>query len=353
MPASSDELYLAYALRLAASAGPEVSPNPAVGAVVVRDGRIIGEGVTSYDGGPHAEVEAMRSVAAPELLRGATVYVSLEPCSIYGRTPPCCDALAAAAVGRVVVGCIDFTAGVCGRGLERLRLAGTDVRLGVCQAAAFEQARARRVVVTRNRPYVILKQAVTDEGLVGVRGGRLTVTAPPADVISHTWRAGVDAILVGATTVAADDPALTVRHAPARRPPLRVVLDPRGRTDPRARVFAGEAPTAWAIDRGVATPSETVPGATVLALDPADRLGSLLRGLHERRIGRLLVEGGPQTLRSFVAADSWDEYREWRGAPAAIGAAHEPVYAAEVAGDVVATYRVGRDRLRVVRPHAR
>lgn len=314
-----DQRYMRRALALAAAAPAAVSPNPGVGALVVAGGRVIGEGATQIDGGPHAEVLALRSVAPADraLLPEATVYVTLEPCSIYGRTPPCSTLLAESRVARVVVGCLDFTAGVCGRGLEELRLAGVTVRVGVEQDRAFFTHRHRHVYVRERRPYVILKQAVTADGVVGLEGERLRITGPAANRESHAWRADVDAILVGVGTVNADDPSLTVRHAEGASP-LRVILDPDGRAAPASNVFTDGHPTLH-VTCTPAKRTQTRDGVHTLHVHRATLLPALMRHLHEARIGRLLVEGGPTTLRRFVDAGYYDEWREWRSPGLAAG----------------------------------
>lgn len=341
---------MARAVSLALTAGSEVSPNPAVGAVLVAGGRIIGEGVTAADGGPHAEVRAVRAVAVAdrELLAGATAYVTLEPCSVHGRTPPCCDMLVRERLGRVVVGCVDFTPGVCGRGLERLRLGGVEVSVGCLQEACFELSRYRQATTRARRPYVILKQARDARGTVGDRAGQVAITGPAANVVSHRWRASVDVIVVGATTVAVDDPSLTVRHVGGGAQPARLVFDPRGRCSPAAAAFDERAPSLWAVDAnrlpGVAVPEHV----RTIPLVPGARVASLLASLQAHRYGRVLVEGGPTTLRGFVDAGAWDEYREWASSKVALSGT-DPVSAVDVGGVAIGSYAVGADRLTVYR----
>ena len=358
-----DQQFMRYAIEQANTCGREVSPNPPVGAVLVAGGRVIGEGHTQADGGAHAEVMAVRSVAEADrgLVRGATLYVTLEPCSIHGRTPPCAPMLAREGVARVVVAEIDVTPGVCGRGLEILRTAGIAVTVGVGQREAQSVNRFRRVFAQRGRPYVILKQARSADGFVGRRGRRVAITSPAANAVSHSWRAEVDAILVGAGTVAADDPSLTARLA-AGSSPLPIVFDPGARAPRQSRLLtdppAGR--TLWA------TQSESLHAA--LTSDPdtrvehllltRDAVGSLLSQLAARRIGRLLVEGGPATLRRFVAARAYDEFRQWESsAPLAPdGRAEEsghapgtPIPAISPVGLLAERRRAGTDRLSVYR----
>ena len=303
-----------------------------VGCVIVAAGRIIGEGAHRADGQAHAEVEALRRVAASDvaLLRGATAYVSLEPCSIAGRTGACTERLVAAGVARVVVSVVDQTPGVCGRGLERLRVGGIDVELGPGQDPGAEITRPRNVYATLNRPFVILKQAVSADGYVGRRGAEVAITGAFAKTLTHQWRSEADAVLVGAGTVLADAPALTVRHTAGRSPAV-VVLDLRSGL--RATDFASfrsaevdlqasrkvfwARPTPAVPDDQTEAPTADAdrPGPVdlkILALDADRAMASLLQQLHALRIGRVLVEGGPATLRRFVAAGCWDEYRELR-----------------------------------------
>ena len=225
MTTGRDEAYLALALDEARAAAGRTSPNPPVGAVIVRGKRIVSAGHTAPAGGPHAEVVALK--AAGKAARGATLYTTLEPCVHHGRTPPCTDAILAAGISRVVVGAKDRNPLVAGKGLERLKRAGLEVALadpgGACEAvnAPFF------TWVAHHRPYVILKAAATLDGRIATRSGDSRwITGKAARQLGHQWRDRVDAILVGAGTVRADDPRLTTRlPGVAGRDPVRVVLD--------------------------------------------------------------------------------------------------------------------------------
>jgi diaminohydroxyphosphoribosylaminopyrimidine deaminase/5-amino-6-(5-phosphoribosylamino)uracil reductase len=265
------------ALELAASVRASTSPNPWVGAVLVApDGRRF-EGATRPPGGPHAEVVALE--AAGEAARGATLYVTLEPCAHHGRTPPCADAIAAAGVGRVVAALEDPDPAVAGRGFARLRAAGVEVEVGPGAAAAAELLAPYLKHRRTGRPWVVVKLAATLDGRTAAPDGTsrwITGEAARRDV--HRLRAESDAVLVGAGTVRADDPELTVRHV-AGRDPLRVVL---GTAPPGARVHP--------------------------CLELAGDLGEVLDALGRRGVLQLLVEGGPTVAGAFHRAGLVDRY---------------------------------------------
>lgn len=226
MDCELDQSMMARALQLARLGRGHVSPNPMVGAVIVgANGRIIGEGFHRRYGGPHAEVNAVAAVGDRTLLRGATIYVTLEPCSHYGKTPPCASLLIESGFARVVVGCTDPNPLVAGRGINLLREAGIDVTVGVLEAECRRLNRRFMYAHVNGMPWVMLKWAQTSDGRLAAASGepRLLISTPFTTVLMHRERAAVDAIVVGAGTVRADDPSLTVRRAPGRDP-LRVVL---------------------------------------------------------------------------------------------------------------------------------
>jgi len=345
------------ALQLANSSTVSTSPNPCVGAVIVAQNRIIGEGFTQKYGGAHAEVMAIRSVKVEDhyLLSQATIFVTLEPCSIFGRTPPCCDLIIKHQLKKVVVGCIDFTPGVLGKGLERIRQAGIEVQVGIEQDLAFKYSKYRQAITRKTRPYVILKQAISQDGFVGVPNRQLSLTGKMANTLSHQWRSQVDAILVGANTVMIDDPSLTTRLAPGRSP-ARIILDPKGRVELSRQVFAKaeeiELPTYWAVDAAFAKTSQkkikanNLQNITVISLSESARIASLLNALLDLKIGRLLVEGGPTTIKHFVEENAYDEYRQWTS-PTKAAKYAGAIPAAIVAGQNPRTFSVGKDKLEI------
>ena len=275
------------ARELGWSALGRTSPNPAVGAVVLdAAGQVVGEGATQPPGGPHAEVEALAQ--AGERARGGTAVVTLEPCDHTGRTGPCSAALLAAGVARVVVAVPEPT-GPAGGGARRLREGGVDVEVGFEQAEAADGALAAWLLgVRERRPQVVWKVASTLDGRVAASDGTSRwITGPVARATVHRLRATFDAVLVGAGTVLADDPQLTVRDVPgADHQPLRVVLDRRGRVPATARVLDAAAPTL--VSR---------------AADPA----ALLAELWDRDVRRVLLEGGPTLAAAFLGAGLVDE----------------------------------------------
>jgi diaminohydroxyphosphoribosylaminopyrimidine deaminase/5-amino-6-(5-phosphoribosylamino)uracil reductase len=294
------------ALALARRALGGTSPNPAVGAVVVKDGRIVGEGFYERPGAPHAEVVALRQ-AGPKA-RGATLYVTLEPCCHQGRTPPCTRAIIDAGVAEVHASHLDPDAKVNGRGVSELEAAGLTVRIGEGEAEARRINEAYLKHRTTGLPFVIAKFAASLDGKIAATSGDSRwVSGPEAREWAHRQRTMVDAIMVGVRTVLIDDPQLTARPAGAEgeaRQPLRVVVDSRGRTPASARVLSGPGhvlvATTAASDR--AWRKEMAAGAEVVVL-PAKRgrvdLLELLRLLGQRPVLSLLVEGGGEILGAF------------------------------------------------------
>lgn len=295
----SDEAYIERALALAELGRGLVSPNPMVGAVLVRDGRIVGEGHHEGPGLPHAEIVALRE-AGPEA-RGATLYVNLEPCDHQGRTGPCTEAIIEAGVTRVVAAMRDPNPVVDGRGFARLRAAGIEVREGVLREEAERLNEAFAKHVRTGLPFVTWKMAASLDGKVAARDGTSRwITGPEARADVHRLRAASDAIVVGAGTALADDPSLTVRMPGYRgRPPLRVLVDARGRVPARGDLFDGEAPTLVATT-GLA-PEErrgewAAAGAEVLVYEAEGErvpLARLMEELGKREVQAVLLEGGP------------------------------------------------------------
>jgi diaminohydroxyphosphoribosylaminopyrimidine deaminase / 5-amino-6-(5-phosphoribosylamino)uracil reductase len=324
-----DEAWMARAVALAEGGRGTASPNPMVGAVLVRDGRVVGEGFHQAAGRPHAEAVAL--AAAGAVARGATCYVTLEPCAHHGRTPPCADALVAAGVARVVAALADPDPRVGGAGLERLRAAGVAVAVGAGAAAAAEQNAAYLTHRRLGRPRVTLKAAASLDGKVAAPDGTSQwITGPAARSDGHRLRAEADAVAVGAGTALADDPRLTVRLPGfGGRQPLRVLVDAAGRVGAGGHLFDGEAPTLVATTG--AAPAAAVEawkdaGAEVLVCEPAPEgvdLHDLVRALGERGVLELLVEGGPRLQASLWAAGLADRLI-WYLAPLAIGGAGAP-----------------------------
>ncbi|MFC4639095.1 bifunctional diaminohydroxyphosphoribosylaminopyrimidine deaminase/5-amino-6-(5-phosphoribosylamino)uracil reductase RibD [Deinococcus hohokamensis] len=311
------------ALREAARGLGRTSPNPPVGCVLVRGGRVVGRGFHPRAGEPHAEVFALRE--AGEQARGATAYVTLEPCSHFGRTPPCADALMAAGVARVVIAALDPDPRVAGQGAARLRAAGIDVTVGVGEAAALRQQAGFRSLVTRARPWVIYKYAMTLDGKVAALDGagrpeaNGLVTGPAARARVMQWRNEVDALAVGSGTVRTDDPRLTTRGVEGGRDPRPVIFDRQGLTPAHARVVRPGAVVVTA--PGISLPAHEAAGAKVVT---AEDLPGALIALGRLSLSTLLVEGGPTLASSLLRAGLVDEVRALV-APKLLGAGLSPL----------------------------
>ena len=304
------------AIGLARRGGSGVSPNPRVGALLVRNGRIIGRGWHRIFGGPHAEVMAIRNARGP--VRGATIYVNLEPCNIYGKTPPCTDLLIRSGIRRVVVGSLDPNPAVSGRGIRQLRKAGIRVTTGVLRDECETLNEDFAKYIRQNIPFVTLKIAQTLDGRIADTSGRSKwITGPAARASVHRMRAESDAILVGAGTVNADNPRLTARIS--RTPgPLRIVLDGRLTTRPDARIFGNqrEAKTILLTDGRYLRKNPTRKraferrGIALFAFRTATAgkisLRDILRFLGTAGIKALLVEGGAGIFSRFLEEDCAD-----------------------------------------------
>jgi diaminohydroxyphosphoribosylaminopyrimidine deaminase/5-amino-6-(5-phosphoribosylamino)uracil reductase len=346
-----DTRFMRLAVRLARRGVGRSSPNPPVGAVVVARGRVVGRGYHRRAGGPHAEAEALRAAGARA--RGATVYVTLEPCAHHGRTPPCTEALLAAGVRRVVFGSRDPNPTVAGNGARRLQRAGVAVSGGLLQPACDELIAAFRKHVTTGLPLVTLKLAATLDGRIATATGESRwITAADSRRYVHRLRAAHDAVLVGANTVRHDDPELTCRLRGGRNP-LRVVLDGRLRVPLRARVLAPTrtAPTLVVAGRGVSRAKvERVRRRGVEVMLLPDRQGRvsmarLFRTLGSRGIMSVLVEGGADVAAAALAAHAVDRLLCFY-APRLIGGDGHPMLGPLGVRRLRAAPRLGRVQIR-------
>lgn len=301
---------MARCIELAKGGRGYTSPNPMVGAVVVREGRIIGEGFHRKCGEAHAEVNAIASVRDEALLRDATLYVSLEPCSHYGKTPPCAELIIRKGIPRVVVGCLDPFPAVAGRGVRMLREAGVEVVTGVMEAEARRLNKAFMTLQLKGRPYIILKWARSADGFID--RSRTDASVPPVVLSTaatsrevHRLRSEVAAIMVGTRTALLDNPSLNVRHWYGRSP-VRVVLDRRLEIPASYHLLDGSTPTLVFTEREA--PERD--GVEYIRIDFGSSVpGQVLRELAARKIDSLLVEGGARLLRSFLDEGLWDEAR--------------------------------------------
>ena len=354
------------ALRMARRMLGRTAPNPAVGAIIADEtsGEVIARGWTQQGGRPHAEAQVLRS--AGEWARGQTMYVTLEPCSHHGRTPPCAEAILAAGVKRVVCATSDPNPEISGKGLALLREAGVAVDVGLCAEEARWMAGGHILRMTRGRPFVQLKIAVSGDGLIAPgEGAPRWVTGPEARQLAHMLRAQADAILVGRKTVEDDDPDLTCRLPGLEdRSPRRILLDARFRTQPSAKMFKTAARVPVTIFGAEGTPPKYPVGVEVSRV-PADGDGRLdLRAVLEKLsadgVTRVLVEGGPTIAEAFLDADLVDEVVIGRGNEPLGSRGRKPFgrRGLEVLGDTarwkIADERsIGDDRLTVFRAAGR
>ncbi|HNQ57160.1 MAG TPA: bifunctional diaminohydroxyphosphoribosylaminopyrimidine deaminase/5-amino-6-(5-phosphoribosylamino)uracil reductase RibD [Candidatus Desulfobacillus denitrificans] len=314
MFSAADHEFMARALRLAERGLFSTTPNPRVGCVLVRDGAVVGEGWHARAGEPHAEAHALAAACAerPNAARGATAYVTLEPCSHHGRTPPCTDALIAAGVARVVAAMRDPNPQVAGRGLQQLRAAGIAVADGLLAHEARELNIGFASRMERGRPWLRLKLAASLDGKTALNNGRSQwITGPEARRDGHFFRARACAILTGAGTVRDDDPRLTVRDVATSRQPLRVVVDSRYETPPTARILeGGNTLVAAASEDAAKSAALRAAGAEVAVLpDPHGKvdLPRLLAVLAERGVNELHVEAGHKLNGSLLREGLVDE----------------------------------------------
>ena len=310
--AGADAAFMERALFLAERGTGRTSPNPIVGAVVVSDeGVVVGRGAHLGAGGPHAEVIALND--AGDRARGATLYCTLEPCSHFGRTPPCAERIVATGIRRVVVATADANPRVSGRGVAYLRSRGVQVTEDVCRNAAERQHAPFFKWVRQQRPFVILKTAVSADGFVGRIDTRAKLTGLAADRFFQRQRAAVDALAVGSQTMLVDDPLLTARGAYRYRPLTRLVFDWRGRVPAAARLFStlDAGPVIMAVTRSACEANRRhfdaleSRGVAIDVHDVRDIDGALAR-LAARDVVTLLVESGPSLYEAFRAADLVD-----------------------------------------------
>lgn len=297
-----DRTYMHRALELAARGIRSVAPNPMVGAVIVHQGRIIGEGWHQKFGGPHAEVVAIESVQEPHLLPESTMYVTLEPCAHHGKTPPCADLICRVGMQRVVIAMEDPFALVAGKGIQKLIDQGIAVEVGLLGKEARKLNKRFITAHTLKRPYIVLKWAQTADGFLARKDGSSKwITGALSRQLVHKIRAQEQAIMVGTQTALIDNPALTVRDWIGPHP-TRVVIDRQQKLPAKLTLFNGEAPSLYFTSK-----PRTLEGVETILLETQDSLNEVLGHLWENGLHSVLVEGGTALLQSFIKAGLWDE----------------------------------------------
>lgn len=300
---AQDIKYMQRCLYLAEMGRSSTAPNPMVGALIVHQDKIIGEGYHHHAGGPHAEVVAIESVKDKALLKESTLYVSLEPCSHYGRTPPCTNLIIEMEIPRVVVATRDFNSEVNGKGIARLKKAGIEVIEGVLESEAQELNRKFFTFHKKQRPYITLKWAQSSNGIMDANRsngekGVQWISEAESQVFAHKLRAEHQAILVGRKTAKIDNPSLDTRAYQGANP-LRLIIDPQRSLDQHLKVFRDSSYLRFCY--------QSVDNQDVILKPDRDLLPQIIQTAYERGLQSILVEGGSFTLRAFIEADLWDE----------------------------------------------
>lgn len=313
--------YMSRCLQLAKKGIGTARPNPSVGAVIVLNNQIIGEGFTSPYGGSHAEVNAVNSVKNKELLKKATIYVTLEPCSHYGKTPPCADLIIKMKIPNVVIGCIDTNSLVAGKGVERLKKARCNVTVGVLEKECFEHHKRFFTVQNKKRPYIILKWAETLDGFIAPLTKNeqrpVWISNSYSQQLVHKWRSEEHAILVGSNTVIADNPKLNVRSWSGNNP-VRVIIDKNLSIPIETNVFNESIKTIIITDSEVKKKGLvnkiTQFNCDLESIDFSTNIAKqICEVLHKHQIQSIIVEGGKQTLQTFIDINLWDEAKIFIG----------------------------------------
>jgi len=338
-----DELLIQRTFDLARLGSGAVSPNPKVGCVIVKDGEVIGEGWHQKYGEAHAEVNAVASVADKEQLPGSTVYVSLEPCSHFGKTPPCSDLLIQYGVQKVVVSNLDTNPLVAGEGVRKLREAGVEVISGVLEKEGRELNKRFFTFHEKQRPYIILKWAQTSDGFVAHSNYESRwISSEFSRQLVHKWRSEEDAVLVGTKTAAHDNPNLTVRDWSGRNP-VRLVIDRFLRLSDTLNLFDKSVPTICFN----LLKHEEHQNLKLVRLDEQDFIQQLSGYLHKQKIQSVIIEGGSQTLSFFIESGLWDEARVFTSTRAFYKGIKAPIFQ----GDLILREMISTDLLQIYRRH--
>jgi len=301
-----DENFMKIALQLAKKRKGYTHPNPTVGAVVVKHGRILGIGYHEKAGSPHAEVMALSQAGGN--VSGSTLYVTLEPCTHYGRTPPCTDLIIEKKVARVVIATLDPNPFVAGKGVEKLRKHGISVDVGVMEKEAKELNEDFFTYITKRRPYITLKWAQTIDGKLATSDGSSKwLTSFESRELAHTFRREATAVLVGIKTVLSDNPQLTVRYVPTEKQPIRIVIDPKLEIPTDAKIVVDKSAETWIITLMEGKKKELLEKLGVRVFTLKDlKLPNLMKFLFQKEIMHLMVEGGAYTLSQFIKEKLYD-----------------------------------------------
>lgn len=306
------EQFMYRALFIAQKGLPAAMPNPSVGAVIVHKDTIIGEGSTSAFGGSHAEVNAINSVKNKELLKESTIYVTLEPCSHYGKTPPCADLIVKMQIPNVVIGCVDPYTEVAGKGIEKLKNAGVNVIVGVLEEECIESNKRFFTFIQKKRPYIILKWAESTDGFIAPTEKNeqkpVWISNNYSRQLTHKWRSEEMGILVGTKTILDDNPSLTTRDFVGKNP-VRIYIDANHKIDPSFAITNHESKT---ICLCAEFPLKAIDQIIYKKIDFDNLPVEVWRICVEENIQSIIIEGGSHTLQQFIDAEMWDEARVFK-----------------------------------------
>ncbi len=312
----TDDIFMTRCIELAVLGLGKVAPNPMVGCVIVNQNRIIGEGYHQQYGQAHAEVNAIQSVTNKELLKSSVLYVNLEPCCHFGKTPPCTDLIIEHQIPRVVIGCVDAFEAVAGKGISKLRNHGVSVEVGVLKAKALKLNKRFFTFHQKNRPYIILKWAQTADALIDMErlpGSAIQptwITSEKLRMLVHKWRTEEQAIMVGTITALKDNPRLNVRDWTGKAP-CRIVLDENLNLSSSLNLFDGNQPTL--VFNAMKDEKKGATQWIKMNFASPDIIPEILRILIELQIQSIIIEGGQKLLQAFIDAELWDEARIFQG----------------------------------------
>ena len=342
------EIYIQRCLELAQNGLGSTYPNPMVGSVIVHRGKIIGEGWHQKAGEPHAEVNAINSVKNKSLLTKSTIYVSLEPCSHFGKTPPCSDLIIQHKIPTVIIGTVDPNDKVAGKGIEKLQKAGIKVKVGVLEKECRELNKRFFTFHTKKRPYIILKWAESADGFLSPLNKKeqkpVWITNVYARQLVHKWRTEEQAILVGTKTVLDDNPQLNARDWFGKNP-IRIILDRSGKISEDYAVKKGSQKSIILTEQEILTKDENcIYENLIFGEQLPEKISNLL---YQYQIQSVIVEGGRQTLQSFIDDDLWDEARIFKGNIIV----HQGTKAPILKGEIVVKQKSIKDELIIIKSH--
>jgi len=337
----NEEFFMQRCIELASKTMGCASPNPMVGSVIVYNNKIIGEGYHEKYGSHHAEVNAINSVKDKSLLSKSTLYVNLEPCAHFGKTPPCSDLIIQNKIPEVVIGCVDTFSEVSGKGIERMRSVGIDVKVGVLENESRELNKRFFTFHEKKRPYIILKWAESKDRFIAPKNQTkpFWMTSSESKKLAHKWRAEEDAILVGRITAEKDNPSLTVREVEGINP-IRIVIDKDLKLSADFNLFNNDAKTIVFNQ----LKSEENNSNNYIKINFHNLTKNILQELHKQNIQSIIIEGGTKTLQSFIDKNLWDEARIFTTKKTLTEGVKPPT----IEGEIISEDETGGDRFKIL-----